>query len=354
MPPITILALGLVLAAPQDAAPGKYRLVTPRDDGISATAINDKGAIVGGQWYEEPDKPGVMAERPIYAEGPEITQLPILEGYTATFPLAVGDNGRVTGRVAKPAPPGRHVLMRTQAFVWEKGKPIQGLGVLEGDEASMATGISRDGSIVVGASLGHNIMRACIWELKDGAWKATALPYDRGMTGSLVAISPDGRKVAALDGSLPCLWTRNPSGDWRREAIGGPAEMAPRALNDAGVVVGVGHTTDGMTHAKVWTRDKGMQTLEKPEGYVRSEALAVNNKGVVVGMVDGPHGSEIGPNPFVVENGRLRILDELGPYLGIATAINDRGEIAGVVTKDEEPGPEKPPAEGPSRPKPEI
>ncbi|MFO0959449.1 MAG: HAF repeat-containing protein [Isosphaeraceae bacterium] len=341
MPPMTILALGLILATPQDRAPQKYRLVTPKEDGISAAALNNKGAIVGGEWYEEDDKPGQMAERAIYAEGDEITRIPLLEGYTSTFPLALSDQGRVAGRVSKPAPPNSKVFMRTQAFVWEKGKGIRGLGVLEGDMASMASGISRDGTVVAGATMGQNVMRVCLWQWKDGAWKGMALPFDKGMTGSTVAISPDARNVAALDGALPCLWTRNKSGQWEREVIGGTGEMAPRAVNDSGLVVGVATTPDGLSHAKVWSRDKGMKTLEKPPGYVHSEALAVNNQGVVVGMVDGPHGSEIGPDPFVFEGGKLRILDELGPFLGIATAINDRGEIAGVVTREEEAAPEK-------------
>lgn len=346
MLPSTILAIGLAALQAQDEPAPKYRLVTPRDNGIAAAAINSSGAIVGGDWYEEEDKPGLMAERPIYAEGKEITPLPLLEGYTATFPLALSDDGRVTGRVSKPAPPNSKTFMRTQAFVWEKGKGIRGLGVLDGDVASIASGIDRAGTIVVGASIGPNRTRVCVWELHQDVWKATALPHDKGMTGSLVAISPNGQLIAALDGALPCLWTRDKSGDWQREAIGGPGEMAPRALNDDGVVIGVGNTPDGMTHARIWTRARGIQTLEKPAGYARSEAIGINNRGAVVGMIDGPHGSEIGPNPFVYENGRLRTLDELGPNLGIATAINDRNEVAGIVMKDDEPKPE------PERPRP--
>jgi probable HAF family extracellular repeat protein len=72
---------------------------------------------------------------------------------------------------------------------------------------------------------------------------------------------------------------------------------------------------------------------------VRSEADAVNNDGVVVGMVDGPNGSKIGPNAFVYEEGRLRLLDEGGPAFTAATAINDRGQVAGVLEKEEEPAP---------------
>ena len=48
-------------------------------------------------------------------------------------------------------------------------------------------------------------------------------------------------------------------------------------------------------------------------------------------MVDGPAGSKIGPNAFVFEGGRLRLLDEGGPSFTYATAINDNGQVAGVM-----------------------
>ena len=104
------------------------------------------------------------------------------------------------------------------------------------------------------------------------------------------------------------------------------------------MVVGVRYTADGLVHAVVWSRDQGPKQLEKPKGYVRSEASSVNNEGVVVGMVDGPGGSKTGPNAFVYEAGRLRLIDEGGPFFTSATAINDRGQIAGVLDNEDEPG----------------
>ena len=81
---------------------------------------------------------------------------------------------------------------------------------------------------------------------------------------------------------------------------------------------------------------RGRSNSKSRPGYVRSEALAVNNEGVVVGMVDGPGGSDIGPNAFVYDKGRFRLLDEAGPAFVSATAINDRGQITGVFEKEEE------------------
>ena len=76
--------------------------------------------------------------------------------------------------------------------------------------------------------------------------------------------------------------------------------------------------------------------LEEPAGYVRSEAHAINSAGVVVGMVDGPGGSVTGPNAFVYERGRLRLIDEGGPNFASADAINDRGQVAGTMERPEE------------------
>jgi uncharacterized membrane protein len=119
--------------------------------------------------------------------------------------------------------------------------------------------------------------------------------------------------------------------------IGTAGSNNPRAVNNDGVVVGLRYLPDGMTHAVVWTRAAGERQLAEPPGYVRSEANAVNNAGVVVGMLDGPAGSEIGPDGFVYEGDRLRVIKEGGPLLGSATAINDRGQVAGVLEEKEEP-----------------
>jgi hypothetical protein len=61
------------------------------------------------------------------------------------------------------------------------------------------------------------------------------------------------------------------------------------------------------------------------------EAMAINNHGVIAGMVDGPGGSTIGPSAFAEEGGRLHLLDEGGPNFTSATAINDRGQVASVM-----------------------
>jgi uncharacterized membrane protein len=313
-----------------------YQVVAPKSDGVIANGMNGRGEVVGFEWVEAEGHPGVVEQKPFFAKGQEMTYLPLLKGYTATSPAAVSDTGLVVGRASKPAPRGVRVPLRNQAFAWDAETGIRGLGALEEDWASFACGVARDGRRISGYSVGDNRVRACVWERDGDGWKGTALPHASRLGSNTVAISGDGRYVAAVDGISPCLWSRVAPGAWSREAIGDAGSLVPRAVNDSGTVVGLRFADDGLSHAVIWSREAGCTPLEEPKGYVRSEALAINNDGAVVGMIDGPAGTEIGPNAFVYEKGRLRLLDEGGPSFASATAVNDHGQVAGVMEKKEE------------------
>ncbi len=271
-----------------------------------------------------------------------MTYLPTLAGYTAIFPAALSDTGLVVGRASKPAPVGVRIRLRNQAFVWDAETGMHGLGTLPDDWASFASGVTREGRRISGFSVGDNRVRACVWDRDGQGWKVTALPQEAQLGSTTVPISDDGRHVAAVDGTRACLWSRNEAGAWTREVIAEPGALAPRSVNNAGTVVGVRFTGDGYVHAVLWSRKGGYKQIEKPPGYVRSEAQAINNADVIVGWVDGPFGSKIGPNAFVWEQGRLRLIDEGGPAFTSATAINDHGQVAGVFEADDEPAPNGP------------
>ena len=335
------LDLTALAAAAQPAM--NYQLVTPKDIDIVATGINERGDIVGFESIEGRKNPDVVEEVPFYARGKDVTHLPLLEGYTATSPAGVSDDGLVVGYVSKPISPVRRGTGSNQAFVWDVRAGIRGIGMPEGDLSSFASGISRDGRRISGYSVGPNRKRACIWERDGETWKAAVLPESAQLRSTHVPISGDGQFIAAVVADSPCLWTRDASGRWTREVIGDVGSMVPRAVNDAGTVVGTRSTPDGLSHAVVWSRSRGLRPLAKPQGYVKSEALAVNNRDVIVGMVDGPAGGKLGPNAFVYDRGPLRILDEWGPNFASATVINDRGQIGGVLEKKEDEEPADPP-----------
>lgn len=331
--------------APTQAPPGRFSVVTPKDNGIIGIDINDRGDVLGFEWVEEKETPGVISQVPFVAKegkAAAMTTIPVLKGYTSAFPAAISDDGVVAGHVGKPpARPGVRTVMRTQAFVWDEASGARGLGVLPDDWSSVATAISRDGTTIAGYSVGENRRRACVWDRTPGgdAWVGSPLPQSEAQLHSnTVALSPDGHYATAVEGLVPCLWTREPDRSWTREAIGDRNSLVPRAVNNAGQVVGIRFKNDGNTEAVLWTREKGCQDLPRPAGYVSAEATALNARGDVVGFVDGPHGSIIGPHGFVYADGQLRIITEGGPFFSSATGINDNGQIIGVVQKeDEEP-----------------
>ncbi|WP_337176776.1 HAF repeat-containing protein [Paludisphaera sp.] len=328
-----------VAAAEEPPAPGarKYTVVAPMAGGMTAAAINGKGDVVGFHWEPENGDPNVLYEAPFLARGGEIVRLPLLETYTATFPAGVSDDDVVVGRSSKPAPPNVAVYLRNQAFVWTEKDGIRGLGAPEPDVASFASGISRDGRRISGFGVGDRSQRALIWDRDGDAWKPVVIPEGDRLGSNVVAISPDGKRLAATRGVDPTLWTETAPGEWKSESLdGGKDHFIPRAVNDAGTVVGFRNDHDGTYRAVVWTPGQGVTVLSPPPGFVHAQATAINNAGVVVGQVDGPHGGLPGPRGFVYEDGKLRVLDEAGPDFTWATAINDAGQVAGVIEMEEE------------------
>lgn len=340
------LAFAFVLTpairATADEPAKKLQVVAVRDDGVEAAAINNQGHIVGLTWVEEKNQPDMIVQSPFYAKGSgqEMFRLPMLDGYTSAFPVAISDGGAIVGRMSKPflGPNRSRVYLSNQAFVWDEKSGMRGLGAPKDDWASFASDITRDGRVISGYAIGDNRIRPCLWERdEDGKdWRTIILPHTDRLGSHSVVISDDGKRVAAADGPTPYLWTRLGPNSWSYEALGGPGEFVPRAVNNQGTVVGVAYTVDGIKHAVVWTRESGLKRLQLPPKYKHGEANGINNQGAVVGLIDGPEGSPIGPNAFVFEQGRLRIIDEGGPNFVAANAINDQGQVTGTFEKDED------------------
>ena len=353
----SLVAVGSIQAADP---PGRHEVVTPKDDAINAVGINSRGDVVGFEWAEDPEHSGVIGQEPFLWRGGVLTRLPLLPTYTSTMPAAISDAGLVVGRSTKPMNPQVRVSLQNQAFVWTEADGIRGLGALPGDFASLATGVSADGSTICGVSIGDNRVRVCVWERTgsgtgigtDSTWRGIPLPQLAPIASSFVAISLDSRYIVGLDGGVPVLWSRStPTGTpWTRATIGPISSLNPRAVNNSGTVAGIILPRDGSTHAAVWTEVDGIKPIPEPAGYTRSEAVALNNAGAVVGMIDGTAGTPVSPHAFVFEDNQLRILTEAGPNCVGATAINDNGQVAGSFEKEEPAEPA--PAEAGTSPKP--
>ena len=285
----------LILCGPLlgDEPRNRFQIVTPKPDGINAVGINGHGDIIGFEWIESKKIPGVVEELPFFARGKTVTWLPLLKTYTATFPAAVSDDGTVVGRSSKPAPRGVVIPLRNQAFVWTAAGGIRGLGALEEDMASFATDITRDGRRISGFSVGDQpgsrLHLGSRRRRLEGHRPALRLQprlerrcHERQRQ---VPLRRGWREARALDRACRTASGSRSSSEFR--ARSSRAGSTTRAWSSACV-----SRSMRLTHAVIWSRETGLKQLEKPQGYVRSEALAVNNQGIVVGMVDGPRGFE--------------------------------------------------------------
>jgi len=338
---ISVLMVGLVgfsLRSPaEEPATKKYQVITPKDDRMNLVDINSRGEVTGAEWVEDKKDSNIIVESPFFARGQALTEIPLLKGYTSMFPAALSDGGTVVGRASKPGSFTKRVLLRNQAFLWDAKTGSRGLGTLEGDVASIACGISKDGAVISGYSVGENRIRVCVWEHLGDQWVGKPLPQTDRLGSTVVALSDDGRRLAAVDGMVPCLWTRDAASNWTREVLGGPGSLVPRGVNNSGVVVGFTFA-DSHKHAVMWTKSDGLKRLPEEKGFVQSEANDVNNDGVVVGGIEkdaGP-GKELEPHAFIYMKGRLQLIEAGGPNFIVANAINDQWQITGTFERDDE------------------
>jgi len=211
----------------------------------------------------------------------------------------------------------------THAFLWEDGV-MTDLGDFEG-AFTQALDIDEAGR-VVGVSRGREGTRGIVWE--DGT--PTALgTLPGGTVTTAVAISDSGEVVGTSSDSLG----RTVAARWDAGTVTGipPLDAGGSSaweINNRGLVVGV---MDGETReAFVW-EDGRLTILSDPGGVGDSEALGVNDAGQVVGRTTTPESTSIA---VLWENGTVTQL-ELAGAGSQAMAINEAGQIAGWKTTDE-------------------
>ena len=240
----------------------------------------------------------------------------------------------------------------SHAYLWENGKMCD-LGTLGGPD-SVATAINDHGQIVGHAdtesmgSYGVPVSHAFLWQ--DGEMR------DLGVIGWASDINERGQIVGDMDTKM-----RYATGDpvkhafvWQSGRIrdlgtlGGPASHAS-GINDLGQVVGAADTRESnklgsLEHAVLWQNGE-MTDLGTLPGWQSSSALAINNKGLVVGVSytddQDPDSTEVDPHTigngtvFAWQNGEMQDLHvPLGEWYepGEAPmAVSDNGRIVVVV-----------------------
>lgn len=188
-------------AAVWGPAPGAVRELPPLpgDSTSAATAINDRGQVVGISGACDVAVGRGSATHAVMWDHGAITDLGNLGGQLWHTPMAINQTGEVVG-FSNP-PNGDVQADSLHAFLWTRAAGIQDLGRLPGDGLSEALGINARGQ-VVGVSCGA-FCRAFLWQdgvmmdlnqlvgpgFPDLLWSARDINDSGQITGRLIDLS---------------------------------------------------------------------------------------------------------------------------------------------------------------------
>jgi len=241
----------------------------------------------------------------------------------------VTDEGIVVGEVSD--------IFWSRAFRWQNGV-MQNLGTM-GGVASLAYGVSADGTVVVG------YWRDASMQVRAFRWTQTEGMRDLRPPNTFWS---EARGVSA-DGSVVVGWAENSSGLWRAlrwtpaggvqdiGTLGGREAWAIGVSADGQVIVGTAQDTAGRYRAFRWTPTRGMQNLGILPGYERSFASAVSANGsVVVGSLeraDDRYGRQSHAFRWTPTEG-MQNLGTLGGVNSYATSASGEGAIVVGYAED--------------------
>jgi uncharacterized membrane protein len=193
------------------------------------------------------------------------------------------------------------------------------------------SGISDAGQVLIGNSL-----------VQNGVVTPLAIPYSP--TGNNhTAISPGGT-IAYSDGYMGPTHVIKDGQDYNAGAVRGGTvfgsdHSSPRAVNDAGAVVGESHTLARLEQAFISTPGPNgtYQALSLSNGTLGvGTATAINNPGTAVGWADavnwrnqafvGTMNNSPGYNSY---GAAPNLIGTLGGQNSTATSINDKGQVVG-------------------------
>jgi probable HAF family extracellular repeat protein len=132
----------------------------PGDSTSAATAINDRGQVVGISGACGVAVGGVSAAHAVLWESGVPTDLGTLGGHSWNTPAAINNHGTVVGFSLRA---GQDGTRNFQAFVWSRANGMQALPMPATDVRSEALGIN-DREQIVGLSRAPSGIRAVLWQ----------------------------------------------------------------------------------------------------------------------------------------------------------------------------------------------
>jgi probable HAF family extracellular repeat protein len=254
--------------------------------GGQAQAINNLGQVVGESNFAGGGSVATLRS------GSGTTDLGVLSGYTNSFAYGVNDAGEVVGRSDGPVSGGF-----TETATLRSGRQVINLGGLPGKVGSYADAINNAGQVVGASGSSSDESHATLWN-KGIATDLGVLPGDTGSVAD--AINNSGQAVGfsvtnggAVDNAT--LWSGGAI--IRLGALPGSIGSIARAINDGGQVVGQSANGGGglnYWHAILWsggnTIDLNSIPISDSAGWILNNATAINDRGQIAGYGINPSG----------------------------------------------------------------
>ena len=190
---------------------------------------------------------------------------------------AISNAGVIVGSISHESQNWRPAVFR------ESSPPVVFLEPPEQWE-TRPVGIDDQGQVLVHANFGPGNVRSILWNFENGSWH-----FVGGDTASVqpVAVTSDGLVLGVLtSGTTHIAVVCEPGGAWQE--LGTTDGWSPTAINDTGDVVGI-VMRDGLFYP--WLRLASGEEFLLP--FVRGHQTnpkAINNAGTIVGTAQTDHG----------------------------------------------------------------
>jgi len=133
----------------------------PGDTVSAATALNDRGQVVGISGFCDQAVGRFSAVHPVLWERGKVIPLGTLGGVAWNTPMAINERGDVVGFANHSAADAGE--LRPHAFRWTGGQGMRDLGTLPGDATSQALGVNNRREVVGTSCDAADACRAFLW-----------------------------------------------------------------------------------------------------------------------------------------------------------------------------------------------